>query len=145
MYKRIVIFEAEGGSDKCINGHRRDTRPILNAIKEKDWDSEVVYYRDEWNDLIFDYVSNKFDGYISRINPGNLPNGEKVYFETLRRLSDVGLVGMPHQDVMTQFGAKDALVKLSTTNLVPRDTYHIMTSKALEIRFQKVFLMMFVY
>jgi len=123
MYRRIVIFEAEGGSDKCMNGHRRDTRPILNAIKEKDWDSEVVYYRDEWNDLIFDYVSTKFDGYISRINPGNLPNGESVYFDTLRRLSDAGLVGMSHPDVMIHFGAKDALVKLASTDLVPRDTY----------------------
>lgn len=123
MYRRIVIFEAEGGSDKCMNGHRRDTRPILNAIKEKEWDAEVVYFRDEWTNMIFDYVSEKFDGYISRINPGNLPNGEKVYFDTLRRLSDHGLVGMSHPDVMVQFGAKDALVKLSSTDLVPEDTY----------------------
>jgi hypothetical protein len=29
---------------------------------------------------------------VTRVNPGNLPNGEEKYFETLRRLSDYGLV-----------------------------------------------------
>ncbi|MBS9780702.1 MAG: Cj0069 family protein [Moraxellaceae bacterium] len=124
MKKSIVIFEAEGGSDKTLNGHRKDTMPILEAIKEKDgWHCEVVYYRDEWAEQIFDYCKDKFDGYISRVNPGNIASGEKGYFETLRKLSDAGLVGMSHPDAMTNFGAKDALVKLAETDLVPNDTY----------------------
>jgi len=123
MKKNIVIFEAEGGSDKGLNGHRKDTIPILNAIKEKGWGCEVVYFRDEWKDTIFDYAKDKFDAYISRINPGNLPNGEKIYFDTLRKLSENGLIGMAHPDVMINFGAKDALVKLATTDLVTEDTY----------------------
>ena len=73
--------------------------------------------------MIFDYAVDKFDAYISRINPGNLPKGEKIYFETLRRLSDAGLTGMAHPDAMLNFGAKDALVKLASTDLVPDDTY----------------------
>ncbi|HHB77728.1 MAG TPA: hypothetical protein ENK85_00680 [Saprospiraceae bacterium] len=123
MKKNIVIFEAEGGSDKTLNGHRKDTMPILNAIKANGWDCEVVYFRDEWKDAVYDYAKDKFDAYISRINPGNLPNGEKVYFETLERLSDAGLIGMSTPEVMINFGAKDALVKLSKTDLVPDDTY----------------------
>ena len=123
MKKNIVIFEAEGGSDKWIDGHRKDTMPILNAIKAKGWDCEVVYFRDEWKDIIIDYVKDKFDAYISRINPGNLPDGEKVYFDTLRKLSNFGLVGMSSPDAMLKFGAKDALVKLASTSLVPDDTY----------------------
>jgi len=123
MKKNIVIFEAEGGSDKWIDGHRKDTMPILNAIKAKGWGCEVVYFRDEWKDVIFDYAKDNFDAYISRINPGNLPDGEKIYFDTLRKLSDEGLVGMSHPDAMNNFGAKDALVKLATTDLVPDDTY----------------------
>ncbi len=37
MKKHIIIFEAEGGSDKWIDGHRKDTMPIINAIKAKGW------------------------------------------------------------------------------------------------------------
>lgn len=123
MKKSIVIFEAEGGSDKTLNGHRKDTMPIVEAIKAKGWHCEVVYFRNEWQDQIVEYCRDKFDAYISRINPGNLPKGEAKYFETLRVLHYLGLVGMPHPDAMTNFGAKDALVKLATTNLVPDDTY----------------------
>jgi glutathione synthase/RimK-type ligase-like ATP-grasp enzyme len=123
MKKSIVIFEAEGGSDKWIDGHRKDTMPILNAIRAQGWHCEVVYFRDEWKPIILDYVKSRFDAYISRINPGNLSSGEKVYFETLRELSAAGLVGMSHPDAMLSFGAKDALVKLTHTRLVPEDTY----------------------
>lgn len=123
MNKRIVIFEAEGGSDKWIDGHRKDTLPILNALKTKGMDCEIIYFRDEWAEEIIDYVKDRFDAYISRINPGNLPNGEKKYFETLRKLSEFGLIGMSHPDAMLTFGAKDALVKLASTDLVPDDTY----------------------
>lgn len=43
-------------------------------------------------------------------------------FETLRKLSAAGLVGMTHPDSMINFGAKSALVKLNKTGLVPEDT-----------------------
>ena len=123
MKKHIIVFEAEGGSDKWIDGHRKDTMPIVNAIIAKGWTAEVVYFRDEWKDVIYDYTLEKADGYISRINPGNLPDGEKTYFEVLTKLSKAGLVGMSTPEAMTSFGAKDALVKLATTDLVPDDTY----------------------
>ena len=80
VHKAIVVFEVEGGSDKYFDGHRKDTMPIVNAIKEKGWNSEVVYFRPEWSEDIFEYVSNNFDAYISRVNPGNIPGGEKGYF-----------------------------------------------------------------
>jgi glutathione synthase/RimK-type ligase-like ATP-grasp enzyme len=41
----------------------------------------------------------------------------------LRKLAANGLVGMPHPDAMINYGAKDALVKLASTPLVPEDTY----------------------
>ncbi|HRR09121.1 MAG TPA: Cj0069 family protein [Rhodothermales bacterium] len=123
MKKRIVIFEAEGGSDKWLDGHRKDTMPIVKSLKSKGWDAEVLFFRDEWHETIYGYVKDSFDAYISRINPGNLPNGEKIYFDTLRKLSDYGLTGMPHPDAMLNFGAKDALVKLASTDLVPDDTH----------------------
>ncbi|MBP7821544.1 MAG: Cj0069 family protein [Saprospiraceae bacterium] len=137
MRKSIVIFEAEGGSDKWIDGHRKDTMPILNAIKNQGWDCEVVYFRDEWKDAIIDYSKGKFDAYISRINPGSLPHGEKIYFDALREITNFGLVGMSSPDAMLTFGAKDVLVKLAGTDLVPNDTYAYYTVQAFKDTFPK--------
>ncbi|WP_080796920.1 Cj0069 family protein [Corynebacterium pacaense] len=123
MAKNIVVFEVEGGSDKFIDGHRRDTMPIVNAINEAGGHSEVVYYRPEWTEDLFAYVSENFEGYISRVNPGNVPGGERGYFDLLTRLSEAGLVGMSTPEEMMAYGAKDALVKLADTDLVPTDTH----------------------
>ena len=122
MHKNIVVFEIEGGSDKYFDGHRKDTMPIVNAIREAGWSAEVVYYRPEWKDDLYDYVSQNFDGYISRVNPGNIPGGERGYFELLTSLSVAGLIGMSTPGEMMAYGAKDALVKLKDTDLVPSDT-----------------------
>ncbi|WP_018023425.1 Cj0069 family protein [Corynebacterium ulceribovis] len=123
MHKNIVVFEVEGGSDKYFDGHRKDTMPIVNAIKEKGWDASVVYYRPEWSEALYEYVSQNFDAYISRVNPGNIPGGEKGYFDLLSKLSnEAGLVGMSTPEEMMAYGAKDALVKLKDTDLVPTDT-----------------------
>lgn len=124
MHKAIVVFEVEGGNDKYFDGHRKDTMPIVNAIKAEGWHAEVVYYRPEWSEQLYDYISNNFDAYISRVNPGNIPGGEAGYFALLTRLSnEAGLVGMSRPDEMMSYGAKDALVKLADTELVPSDTY----------------------
>ncbi len=127
MKQRVVIFEAEGGSDKWFDGHRKDTMPIVNALIERGWDARVLFFRDEWKDDIFDYVKDWADAYVPRINPGNLPNGEGEFFDMLRKLSDHGLVGLPHPDVMTKFGAKDLLKKLVPLGLVPDDTHSYYT------------------
>ncbi len=123
MKKNIVFFEAEGGSDKGDDGHRRDTMPMVNALKAKGWDAEVIFYSDKEKDKIIEYATENFDAYVSRINPGNIPGGEASYFDMLRKLSENGLIGMPHPQVMTGYGAKDALTKLTDTDIVPEDTY----------------------
>lgn len=43
MKKNIVFFEAVGGSDKGADGHRKDTMPMVNALKAKGWNAEVVF------------------------------------------------------------------------------------------------------
>lgn len=123
MKKNIVIFEAEWWSDKWLDGHRKDTMPIVEALKKNGWKAEVVFFRDEWSDDIFEYCKDKFDWYVTRVNPGNLPNGEEKYFETLRRLSDYGLVWMTHPDEMLKYWAKNVLFNLKNTDLVPDDTF----------------------
>lgn len=128
MKKHIVFFEAKGGSDKGADGHRKDTMPMVNALKDKGWSAEVVFFDDEIlrneveRNKIYEQVKNSADGYVSRVNPGNLKE-EKLYFDVLRKLCEAGLVGMPHPDAMIGYGAKDALTKLACTDLVPDDTY----------------------
>lgn len=122
MHKAIAVFEVEGGSDKSIDGHRKDTMPIVHAIKAAGWHAEVLFFRPEWAEELFRYVAAHFDGYISRVNPGNIPGGEDGYLELLTRLTDAGLVGMSTPAEMMAYGAKDALVKLNGTELVPADT-----------------------
>ena len=127
MKQRIVIFEAEGGSDKWLDGHRKDTMPIVNALIERGWDARVIYFRDEWKDEIFDLVKDWADAYVPRVNPGNLPNGEGLFFETLTKLTENGVIGMPTPELMMRFGAKDVLQKLVPLGLVPGDTYSYYT------------------
>ncbi|KAB1504200.1 Cj0069 family protein [Corynebacterium sp. 320] len=123
MHKNIVVFEVQGGNDKGEDGHRRDTMPIVNAIRDKGWGAEVVYFDPDKADEIYADVAETYDGYISRVNPGHIPGGEKVYFEMLTKLSEeAGLVGMSTPEEMMAYGAKDALVKLNSTDLVPSDT-----------------------
>lgn len=121
--KSIAIFESNVCKDKGPDGFRKETMPIVNSIKSLGWNAEVIKFENEKADLIFEDVVARFGSYISRINPGSLPDNEVVFFQTLRRLSSAGLVGMVHPDSMENFGSKAALVKLNKTGLVPEDTY----------------------
>ena len=53
MHKAIVVFEVEGGSDKGADGHRKDTMPIVNAIKEQGWEAEVIYFHPDKSEEIY--------------------------------------------------------------------------------------------
>ena len=46
MRKNVVFLEVDGGSDKGDDGHRKDTFPMVNCIKDKGWNADVVYYTD---------------------------------------------------------------------------------------------------
>jgi hypothetical protein len=121
--KNVVFFEARGGTDKGPDGHRKDTMPMVDALKASGWNAEVIYYSDDESDAIYGHVLATADAYVSRINPGNIPGGESNYFKLLRKLCEAGVVGLPHPDAMVCYGAKDALVKLNQTHLVPPDTF----------------------
>ena len=122
MKKRVVFFEAEGGSDKGPDGHRKDTMPMVEALRAKGWSAEPIFYRDGDRETLLERVRTTADAYVSRINPGTIPGGEAAYFRLLGDLCASGVIGMPHPDAMVGYGAKDALVKLRDTGLVPPDT-----------------------
>jgi hypothetical protein len=122
MKQHIVFFEVAGGSDKGPDGHRKDTMPMVEALERLGWTAEVVFYSEDRVEEIYDAAVARAAGYVPRVNPGNIPGGEAAFHTLLRRLSEAGLVGMPHPDTMISFGAKDALTKLADTELVPDDT-----------------------
>ena len=123
MKKNVIFFEAEGGSNKEPDGYRKDTMPMINALKEKGWQAEALFYADNKRKELFEYVTNQADAVVSRVNPGDLPNGETHYFNFLIELSHQGIILMPHPKDMVSYGAKEVLGKLTDTELVPDDTY----------------------
>ena len=136
MKTKVVFFEVQGGSDKWLNGYRKDTMPMIDALKKRGQDAEVIFFDIEKRDEIFKYVKDNAIAYVSRINPGNLKH-EAEYFEMLRELCAIGVIGMPHPDAMVGYGAKDALVKLRHTSLVPEDTYAYYTIDEFKSTFPK--------
>lgn len=119
---KVIFFEVQGGSDKGLDGYRGDTMPMVRALQQRGQEAEVIFFELDKRDEIFNYVKNNAVAYVSRINPGNLKH-EAEYFDMLRELCAAGVIGMPHPDAMIGYGAKDALVKLRHTALVPEDTY----------------------
>lgn len=130
MKNKVIFFEVQGGSDKGPDGYRKDTMPMIKALELRGYAAEVIFYSFEKHDTILNYVLQNAIAYVSRINPGNLKH-ESAYFSLLRQLCEKGIIGMPHPDAMIGYGAKDALVKLTSTSLVPKDTYAYYTVQEL--------------
>ena len=132
----VVIFEARGGSDKGQYGYRRDSMPIVKAMQARDWSTEIIFYEDAHRGEIYRYTVENAAAYISRINPGNLPD-EAGYFQMLRELVGQGIEGLPHPDAMIAYGAKNALTQLVDMPLVPNDTYAYYDFESFKSQFRK--------
>ena len=135
MKGRVVFIETPGGNDKGADGHRRDTMPMVEALKEKGLDAVVVYYDHERRHELFKAILESADAYVSRVNPGNIPGGEGPYMEMLGYLNDAGVLGMSDPDTMITMGAKDALAKLVGTGLALPDTYAYYSVEDMRERF----------
>lgn len=136
MRKHVVIFEARGGSDKGRYGFRKDSKPIIDSLKKRGWTAEIIFYKDENRGEIYRHTIEKADAYISRVNPGNLPD-EIGYFQMLRELVNHGVEGLPHPDAMTAYGAKNSVEKLKGTAIVPEDVYTYYDFDTLKEEFPK--------
>lgn len=120
MKQHLVVFEARGGSDKGEYGYRPDSKPIIDSLTNRGWTAEVIFYCDEDRGEVYRHTCDKAGAYVSRVNPGNLRD-ETGYFQMLRELVNHGVVGLPHPDAMINYGAKNAVEKLSGTDIVPED------------------------
>ncbi len=136
MKKHVIIFEARGGLDKGEYGIRKDSIPIIEALKKRGWSSEIIFYHDEDRGEIYRYTIDTADAYISRVDPGNLVN-ETCYFQMLRELVNNGVVGLPHPDAMIAYGAKNSIEKLKGSQIVPEDVYTYYHFETLKEEFPK--------
>ncbi|MEX0274072.1 MAG: Cj0069 family protein [Flavobacteriaceae bacterium] len=136
MKKHVVIFEARGGTDKGKYGFRKDSKPIIDSLKQRGWTAEIIFYRDEDRGEIYSHTKEKADAYISRVNPGNLPD-ETGYFQMLRELVANGVEGLPHPDAMIAYGAKNSVEKLKGTKIVPKDVHTYFSFDELKANFPK--------
>jgi len=57
-------------------------------------------------DQIIEFAKSRFCGYMSRINPGELPGHEDTLYDFLRKLSLNGLKGLLHPDSTLNYGSK---------------------------------------
>ena len=140
MKKHVIIFEARGGSDKGKYGYRKDSKPIIDALKKRGWTAEIIFYSDEHRGEIYRHTLERADAYISRVNPGNLKN-ETGYFQMLRELVHNGVEGLPHPDAMIKYGAKNAVEKLKGTELVPDEVYTYYNFESFKQNFPKTLAM----
>ncbi len=136
MKKHVVIFEARGGSDKGKYGFRKDSKPIIDSLKNRGWSAEIIFYKDEDRGEIYRHTIEKADAYISRVNPGNLVS-ETGYFQMLRELVNNGVEGLPHPDAMIAYGAKNSVEKLKGSDIVPDDVYTYYDFDTLKEEFPK--------
>lgn len=136
MKKHVVIFEARGGSDKGKYGFRKDSKPIIDSLKDRGWSAEIIFYQDEDRGEIYRHTIDKADAYISRVNPGNLVS-ETGYFQMLRELVSNGVEGLPHPDAMIAYGAKNSVEKLKGSDIVPDDVYTYYDFDSLKEEFPK--------
>lgn len=122
--QKVFVFEVRTGDEKLRDeqGYRKDTMPIINSLKEKGVDAEIIFYSKESEEAIADQVKTA-SAVINRVNPGNIPGGEKDYFAFLNRLVAQGIQVYADPKTMLSFGAKDALSKLAGSPIVPANTY----------------------
>ncbi len=122
MGKKVFVIEYSKGTDKGFDGFRPDTKPILDAVAElKGLQTEIVFYRPEKKEQLFEYLKENALHIISRINPGNLKEVDE-YFQFLAKLNDEGVGIHTHPSVMQNLDFKDILAKLKSTVLGEEST-----------------------
>jgi hypothetical protein len=132
-YKLVHVgFTSPGGdaynTDKDKHGFRYDSIGIANGIVNAGGSCDRLQY-DPNNYDAMETKLNQYDGFIVRINPGQLSNpgvvaGAQAKFDAL--MTSFVKAGKPvwsSPAVQTQMGAKDALVKIKSMSCGLPDTY----------------------
>ena len=116
-----IGFASPGGhsrnKDKDRHGHRYDSVGICNGVIHAGASCVRFEYDPSDPDRMLEEL-RAFDGYIVRINPGQLsnpgvePGAQRRFDDTMRRFVDDGKPVWSSPAVQSAMGAKDALVKV---------------------------------
>ena len=97
---------------RTLEGMRKDTMPLMNALKALGWTCEIICYDDEIAEDVFLHIIDSADAYLSRVTLGDLKGGSTRYLRMLSDLQHGGVAALPSPEAMSVFAAKDSLVKL---------------------------------
>lgn len=137
--KYVIIIELAGWTDKGKDGHRADSYPILNAIKSKWFDWEIIFYDHNKQDKLFEELKEKAGVIIWRINPGNCKYVDE-YFQFLNRLSNEWIFINTDPNVMINLDFKDMLVKLSNCSYSDKDSVFYTDYEKFKVDFKNTLL-----
>ncbi len=120
----VFVLEVREGDEKIRDEHgfRKDTMPIINSLREKGVQADVVFFSETNSDELFEKLKIA-NVVINRVNPGNIPGGEAGYFTFLNKLVASGVIVLADPATMMSYGAKDAVAKLAGTKIVPANTF----------------------
>ncbi len=122
-HKKITFFELEEYENKHNRNHAQETHMLMESLKSKGWESEIIFFSVSRKEEIFNFVSSN-SAYFSRIPIQNLSRlSKESYLELLRGLCEAGVVGFPTPDEIIQFESKDSLLKLISNGLLAEDSY----------------------
>eukprot|EP00854_Cymbomonas_tetramitiformis_P026708 gene26708-32811_t len=83
----------------------QDTLPIVDALRARGWNAEVIFYTPGIKAAIFKHIVETADAFIQRVAPGTLGADEEEYLSMLHDLIAKGLVALPHPDTSKKFSA----------------------------------------
>ena len=132
--RHVIIFEADGGNDKGRDGHRGDSMPILDALAEKNFTGEILFFNAKEEKQLLKYALKHAGIVLSRINPGNLEDTD-TYYQFLKKIANSGILVQTHPDVMSVLSFKDLFYKLRDTPYVSKDTDFYNTPNLMRERF----------
>ncbi len=68
--KKYSFFEARSGNDKGEDDYRKDTMPMINALKNQNCKAEVIFFKLDKKDEIYKYTKNNIN--LLKINQGEV-------------------------------------------------------------------------
>eukprot|EP00217_Crustomastix_stigmatica_P006512 CAMPEP_0183789832 /NCGR_PEP_ID=MMETSP0803_2-20130417/659_1 /TAXON_ID=195967 /ORGANISM="Crustomastix stigmata, Strain CCMP3273" /LENGTH=455 /DNA_ID=CAMNT_0026034013 /DNA_START=53 /DNA_END=1420 /DNA_ORIENTATION=+ len=129
-------------TDKNKHGVRYDAVGIANGCIEAGASCVLFQYDAKKPEEAQKYL-DQFDGFIVRVNPGQLSNpgcpagAQEVFDNMMREFVKTGKPVWSSPDVQIQMGAKDALVKINNMNCGLPDTFAYYEEKELVEGFKK--------
>ena len=68
MRQSVVFFEVAGGNDQGPDRHRRDTMPMVGALRALGWKADAVFHDDAEFDALLERIPQQY--FASHLDTG---------------------------------------------------------------------------